>query len=194
MRSYRRNGTPIGDRRVYAVLPCAKVKVWELNGYSTWEEVAAGLPLEILMGKFGSESLQYIVAVMPGANLARSFLGHAALVEANLSGADLEGASFYCAALSGSDLIEANLRGACLMGANLVGADLSRSNLMDAELQNANLWLAKLERARIDGANLCGANLDEADLSGVELDGIKRLESDRPIPGWRVVNGRLRRR
>lgn len=193
MRRYRRNGTPIGKHRVYAVLPCAKVKVWELSGYSTWEEVEAGLPLEVMMGKFGSEGMGYIVAIMPGAKLDHSFFGHAALLDANLSGADLEESSFYCANLSGADLTGANLRGVCLMGAYLMGANLSRSNLMDAELQNANLWCAKLKNARLDGANLSGTHLVEADLGGVDLDGLKRLDSDHPIPGWRVVNGRLRR-
>lgn len=163
MRSYRRNGTPIGDRRVYVVMPAWNPKVWEISGYSTWEEVAAGLPLEILMGRFGLDGTNEIVAVMPGANLRGAYLR---LV----------------------DLWGANLRGANLEGANLMFARLAHADLSDADLSRANLTRSDLRFSNLEGANLEGANISYA-----YLEDAYRRHSDDPIPGWRVVDGRLRR-
>ena len=105
-------------------------------------------------------------------------IGSAAHVGANLYGADL----------SGADLCGANLYGADLSGAYLCGADLSGADLSGAYLRGAYLSGAYLCGAYLYGADLCGANLSGADLSGAW-----RFETDPEVPGWKLVEGRLRR-
>ena len=163
MARFRRNGTPIGDHKVYVVLPAWEPKVWEISGYRTWEEVESGLPLEIMMGKFGFDYVNEIVGVMPGANLRGAYLRLVDLPRANL------------------------------IGANLGGANLMFSRLAHASLRGADLSKANLTRSDLRFADLRGADLSEANLDYVYLDDAIRGSSDPPIPGWRVVDGRLRR-
>lgn len=143
MRNYRRNGTPIGDRRVYVVLPGTDPMVWEVNGYKFWEEVDAGLPMEVMMGKFGFERVNELVIIRPGARLR---------------GADLDFVS-----LKDCDLREANLEEARLEYANLSGADLRNSNLRGADLGCSRLTGTDLSGAWIEGATLTGAIRDPKD-------------------------------
>jgi len=91
------------------------------------------------------------------------------------------------------DLSGADLRGAYLRGANLRGANLSGASLWGADLSGAYLGRANLSGAYLREADLRGANLTEADLSGAYLRGAKRHEKDEKIPGWKVVNGILRK-
>ncbi len=64
MRRFRRNGTPIGSHKVYAVSPGNSVtyatrpeaKVWLISGYKTWEEAEAGFAFEVMTGAFGEDS------------------------------------------------------------------------------------------------------------------------------------------
>ena len=41
------------------------------------------------------------------------------------------------------------------------------------------------------GADLRRADLHGADLAGVDLTGVYRNSDDPPVPGWRVVDGRM---
>ena len=86
----------------------------------------------------------------------------------------------------------AHLQGADLRGAHLEGAKLQRANL-----RAARLAMARLGGANLDGADLRDANLSRADLAGASLweanlDGAKRFEDDPPVPGWILVDSRLR--
>ena len=111
------------------------------------------------------------------------------LNEADLRGANLIEANLNMANLVGADLGRANLTRANLRGANLTGADLGRANLGRANLVGANLGRANLGRADLGEANLTGADLTRADLYGAN-----RYSNDPEIPGWEVVNGRLRKK
>ena len=59
------------------------------------------------------------------------------------------------------------------------------------DLYRANLSRANLSRANLSRANLSGANLSRANLSRANLSGADRSPTDKPIPGWNVVNDRL---
>lgn len=132
-----------------------------------------------------------------GVNLVRANLRSACLSGADLSGAylwqaNLEGASLENANLSQAHAEEVLLWRASLEGANLSycvlqGARLDGSFLRSANLEGASLWGANLE-----GAHLEGANLKETVLNGTNLEGAWREAQDPPVPGWRVVEGRLR--
>ena len=111
------------------------------------------------------------------------------LNEADLRGANLGRANLGRADLYGANLGRANLGEANLVGADLVGANLGRANLNMANLVGANLGEANLTRADLNMANLRGANLGRAN-----LDGANRYSNDPEIPGWEVVNGRLRKK
>lgn len=186
MRRYRRNGTPIKDRKVYVVKPGFRPKVWEVKGYQTWEEVAAGVPVEAMMGAFDFE--KDITIVMPGAVFSMKNLNGADLSDADLSGAKLNGSYLSGACLVGSYLRGANFRDACISGADLRDADLSGADLTDADLR-----FSEVLRANLEGANLEGAQIRDADLRLANLGGARRLPSDSQIPGWKVVSGRLER-
>jgi len=167
MRRYLRNGNPIGDHKVYVVMPGSVPVVWEIKGCRHWEEVPATIELEAMSGTFGPEfDPDKAVIIMPGANLR----------VANLSGANLR-----CA----------NISGAKLSFADLIGADLSDADLSGAYLGDANLSGAYLIGANLSGADLIGADLSDADLREADLSYAKRLPEDHPIPGWRIISGKL---
>jgi uncharacterized protein YjbI with pentapeptide repeats len=48
------------------------------------------------------------------------------------------------------------------------------------------LWQTNLVGAHLEGAQLASATLGDAN-----LDGAFRVDSDPPVEGWRLVNGRL---
>ncbi|HEX8219028.1 MAG TPA: toll/interleukin-1 receptor domain-containing protein [Chloroflexia bacterium] len=124
---------------------------------------------------------------MSGANLIRTGLTGAILVEADLSGsslrecgltqtnlsganlshADLTGAKLWRAQITKGNLSKARLIESYLGDADLSGADLTQTDLSRANLGGANLAGARMSRAKLDGINLMGANLTGADLSGV---------------------------
>ena len=150
-RSYRRNGTPIGDRRVYVVTtkkrPCS---VYEINlpGVTEWETGESLVAMERMSVAFGDDSMSDdLVLVKPGAKLTDANLRAANLSGADLSGADLSGANLYRANLSGADLTGAKLLGADLTGANLSGANLRGADLTGADLSGAYLTGAYLRDA-----------------------------------------------
>ena len=76
-------------------------------------------------------------------------------------------------------------------GADLTGADLTGADLAGAYLARAYLTGANLTGANLTGAYLARADLTGADLSGANLSRVDRSPTDKPIPGWNVVNGRL---
>jgi hypothetical protein len=130
------------------------------------------------------------------ANLGRASLRYASLVESLLDGAHLWQAELEAADLHGSSLVGVNLEGARLFRANLDGANLSNANLQRADLCGAFLRGARLDQAvlwqtNLVGAHLEGAQLASATLGDANLDGAFRVDSDPPVEGWRLVNGRL---
>jgi len=129
MSRYRRNGTPIGDRRVYVVLPGADPMVWEVKGYKFWEEVDAGLPMEIMMGKFGFERVNELVIIRPGANLVGAKMVGVDLWKCNLRGAKMRGADLRNAELDLVDLSDADLSMSVLREASITDSFMPRCNL-----------------------------------------------------------------
>jgi len=120
-RQYRRNGTPIGEYKVYALaLNSGKwAEVFEItpHGIETYEDLEGLVMLEMIEGRFGAP--ERIVVTKPGVDLSGANLRGANLREANLRGANLRGvdlreANLYHADLGGADLREANLRDAIL--------------------------------------------------------------------------------
>ena len=71
-----------------------------------------------------------------------------------------------------------------LASLSLKGVDLS-----SADLRSANLSLANLSSADLHSANLYRADLSSADLSDAFRD-----PKDPEIPGWTVVEGRLKKK
>jgi len=118
------------------------------------------------------------VGVVAGADLSWVDLRHAVLAGADLRGAVLRHVDLTRAALVGADLTEADLTGARLTRAGLHRADLSGAELIDADFR---------------GASLTRANLTRAELIDADFRGASRHPGDLPVPGWNVVEGRLRR-
>lgn len=120
------------------------------------------------------------------ANLNRTELRRAILVETDLKGsslvmADLDGADLTKANLNSTDLNGANLHIAILIEASLVEADLRSVNLSGANLTKANLSEAQLYWTEFSGAELKGANLSMTWMGGskfgdVDLRLVKGLE------------------
>ena len=71
-------------------------------------------------------------------------------------------------------------------------ADMSGRDLRGVNLSRVNMSGADLSGADLSGAYLVGANLRRANLRGADLNGAARSPNDAPIPGWAVVNGRLK--
>ena len=105
------------------------------------------------------------------------------LASVSLEGVDLRAADLRLADLRSADLYSANLSSAVLRLANLSAADLSL----------ADLSLADLSAADLSSADLSSADLRLADLSSADLSDALRYPSDPEIPGWTVVDGRLKR-
>ena len=81
---------------------------------------------------------------------------------------DLKNANLIKTNLKRAFLIDADIRGANLQGADLTDADLSRANLRDTNLKGANLRVADLQGADLSGANLEGANLIDVTMNNLE--------------------------
>lgn len=93
----------------------------------------------------------------------------------------------------GRSVGHAGLRGVILRNANLHGTDLSGADLSGANLEEAYLQGANLQGANLQEADLRGAVLSVANLTGTDLTGALRSDTDPPIPGWVVKEGRLHR-
>lgn len=198
MRRYRRNGNPIGDYKVYVVMPGEDGEgpvVWEIKGCRHWEEVPATIDLEAMSGTFGPYfDARKAVIVMPGSRL-RCNLGGADLHMSNLSGSDMRYGLFLGTVFEGSDMAGVDLSQSLLKGSYLSDVDLSMANLegsivtdadmrrslvknsifKDAELRRSNLESSDLEgsilqQAMMEGCNLRWSNLKNADLRGASLE------------------------
>jgi len=208
MRKYRNNGTPIRDRNVYVVVPGQGIKEaasFLVTGVSQWEEARSAFAAGDMSNAYGSDVavLAEPGAIFTGYELRRIVLSKADLRGSNfhdtdlrgsvfqgsyLNGADLSGADLESADLSGCDLKKADLRGSYLEGAKLYGA-----NLRDADLYGANLYGVDLRDADLRDARLYKTFIGEANLARANLDGASRSSFDAPIPGWKLIGGRLRR-
>jgi hypothetical protein len=133
-RRYRRNGTPIGKYRVYALAIRAQrpSQVYEIipSGIETYEELDMLVEMEEMTGRFGHD-YDRLVLTKPGLDMTADLTG------ADLTGADLRdsfiGRSYMKnVVLNGANLSGANLRYAYLLGAKLVGAELGGAELSDA--------------------------------------------------------------
>jgi len=175
-RSYRRNGTPIGDRRVYVVTtkkrPCS---VYEMSGVTTWEEADASFELMRGMYQFGDDSMRDDLAlVRPGADLTQANLEDANLERADLSGAILCGVNFCIADLTEARLCRANFTDAYLEEAVFCGADFTGADLTGARLMMAHLEDSDLTRVVFTGT----------DIKYVEFEGAIYPTGTVP-PGWK---------
>jgi hypothetical protein len=152
-RQYRRNGTPIGEYRVYALAMKGTTCTGEFeispSGIETYEDLESLVEMEAITGSFGY-GYDRLVITRPGANLIGLKLLGAYIPKADLRGANLEGADLEGANLESVSLVGAILRGACLFEANLYGADLRESNLSRADLRLADLREADLRSAILD--------------------------------------------
>jgi uncharacterized protein YjbI with pentapeptide repeats len=109
-----------------------------------------------------------------GANLTKSKLIKAILINiklngANLTEADLTNANLFAADLSEADLTNANLFAADLTEVNLNNAKLFAADLAEANLTNAKLFAADLTQVNLTKAKLCAAVLPEANLTKANL-------------------------
>jgi hypothetical protein len=155
-RRYRRNGTPIGKYKVYALAMKGNVCTGEFeimsSGVETYEDIESLVMLEMIEGKFGAP--ERLIITKPGADLRGINIFRADWRDANLQGANLQNSTLFFAKLQGADLSDAKLQGALLQGAKLQGA-----NLLFAQLQGATLDMADLSGADLQGANLGGTKI-----------------------------------
>lgn len=166
----------IGERRVYVATVDSKAKVakvFEMLGYSRWEEVEEGFLLEAVAGVFENREC---VLLGPGSEVEGICLNLAELESADLRWSDMKKSKLHSANLRSVDLRGADLRWAYLPCARLEGADLRGANLEGAHLSYAHL----------EGADLEGAIIKETNFSGAY-----RKASDAPIEGYEEVLGRL---
>jgi hypothetical protein len=174
-RQYRRNGTPIGKYKVYALAfnGGARTQAYEIipSGIETYEDLESLVMLEMIEGKFGAPDR--LVITKPGVDL-----GH-------------------------QDLYNIDMRGVDLSGANLRGADLRLSNLSRSNLRGADISEAHLDHADIEGAELKGAILTKASLLRVKIADAIHAGADfgaayypfgKAPAGWYVGYCRLYRR
>ncbi|HEV2582628.1 MAG TPA: pentapeptide repeat-containing protein, partial [Ktedonobacteraceae bacterium] len=113
----------------------------------------------------------------------------AALLDADLSGANLTGTDLSEAVLNRSRLIGANLSAATLRDADLQDATLRGANLSGANLQGANLRYTVLADADLSGADLTGCAIYGVSAWNTRLHGAiqARLDlTDSPAPGHPV--------
>jgi uncharacterized protein YjbI with pentapeptide repeats len=154
-RQYRRNGTPIGDHKVYAlaIFRGKKTRVYEIipQGIETYEDLDFLVDMEELAFKFGS-GYDRLVITKPGVDLSGEKLVGVDLHKSNLSGAKMSGSYVngslltYCT-LIGTDFSNAELRFAYLTGSNMTGADLFNSDVSSAEMYDVKLRDARTSHA-----------------------------------------------
>ncbi len=137
-RQYRRNGTPIGKYRVYALAfsrgDHAKVFKIAPHGIETYEELESLVMLEMIEGKFGAP--ERLIVTKPCADLRGTDLYDANLTYANLSGARIEYANLTYAKLGGANLSGANLSGSVFTNADLRGTNMRGATIVGADLKH----------------------------------------------------------
>jgi hypothetical protein len=137
-RQYRRNGTPIGKHKVYALAfsrdQHAQVFKIAPHGIETYEDLEGLVMLEAMTGRFGAH--ERLVVTKPGADLRGTDLYGADLIYANLSGARIEYANLTYANLSGANLSGANLSGSIFINAILRGTNMRSAKIIGADLNH----------------------------------------------------------
>lgn len=91
-------------------------------------------------------------------------------------------------ALGTTVLVGARMTGVYMVFGNLVAAVMPAADLRDADMRYADLSGANMRNADLRGAWMCGATV-----VGVDFHGALRLPRDEQIPGWYLINGRLKR-
>lgn len=155
-RRYRRNGTPIGRYKVYALATqkgtmgeeVIGLFVVEHRGIDTYEDLESLILMEELSGKFGY-GYSRITLTQPGTNLYGADLSFLDLSECNLSnailrGSVMEGARFIECSFRGADIFSSVLRRTVLDGSDLRGANLAGC-IMDGCSLNFILYDSKTE-------------------------------------------------
>jgi len=166
-RQYRRNGTPIGKYKVYALV--FKRGEWTQSyeiipsGIEDYEDLEGLVELEAMTGKFGY-GYDRLIITKPGVDL-----GGAKLLDVDMSGSNL----------SGANLRKAKLEGAELVGVNLSGADLSEADMLGT----------RMEGTVLSGSKFIGAYMERVKLVDIKLDYStdfsKAYLPDGPVPfGW----------
>lgn len=140
MARYRRNGTPIGKYKVYALVFNRWAEAYEIvpQGVEFYEDLDALVEMEALSGKFGFDYSR-IVLTKPGVHLREAKLDRLQIPGCNLSGANLSMCNMDYA-----NLDHCNLSGANLEGAGFYGASLNFANLSGANLRNAGFYGATM--------------------------------------------------
>ena len=193
MRRYRKNGTPIGDRKVYVVKPGYPVQVWEVFGYETWEEFKAGISIEIITGKFGLEDLDDIVFLTPGARLEGKNIAGARLVRCDISGSRMNACRAPRCVFDHSNMSRSVWIGSNLDYSSLVGIDASYGYFRSSSLEKCDLRGSDLTNSNFSYCDLSGADLRDCRTEGANFTGATREYGEHPIPGWESYDGRLRR-
>lgn len=166
-RQYRRNGTPIGKYKVYALV--FKRGEWTQSyeiipsGIEFYDDLDFLVEMEAMSGRFGY-GYDRIVITRPGVDL-----GGAKLMDVDMAGSNLSGA---------------NLKKAKLEGAELIGVDLS-----GADLSGADMLGVRMEGAVLSGSKLIGTYMERVKLVDVKIDGTTDFSMaylpDGPVPfGW----------
>ena len=139
-RQYRRNGTPIGDHKVYALAmrgyTCTDVFEIEPSGIETYEGLEVLVDLEKMSGKFGF-NYDRLVITKPGANLVGADIYGIDIRGANLEGSDIRFSNLAGSELEGAKLAHSNLVGSILYGANFRGSDLRDADLYECDIDKA---------------------------------------------------------
>jgi len=139
-RQYRRNGTPIGKYKVYALVFKRWAEVYEIepHGIDIYEDLDSLVEMEAMAGKFGFD-FSRIVITKPGVYLKEENLSRLQIPRCNLSGANLAMSN-----MSHADLDHCNLSGANLGGATFYGATMNFANLSGANIENAGFYGAEM--------------------------------------------------
>lgn len=137
MARYRRNGTPIGKYKVYALVLKSgeQTQVFEIvpQGIETYEELDMLVELEKMAGRFG-HGYDRLAITRPGV-----YLEEANLDLVNIQGCNLSGANLCLCDMEYADLDNCNFSGADLEGAELFGSSMNNVNLSGANLRDAQL-------------------------------------------------------
>lgn len=105
-----------------------------------------------------------------GANLHRADLSRSDLILATLIQVDLSSADLNCCRASEAEFVKSCLVGTNLTEAYLYGTDFSNCNLMHANLRRVHLHSASLKNTILVGADISEAYLAQADFSASRLN------------------------
>jgi len=139
-RQYRRNGTPIGDHKVYALamkgIVCSGVfEIFPL-GIETYEDLEVLVDLDKMSGKFGFD-YDRLAITKPDANLVGADIYGIDIRGANLEGSDIRFSNLAGSELEGAKLAQSNLGGSILYRANFRGSDLRGAVLYECDISRA---------------------------------------------------------